>query len=473
MAKDTPGPQEYFDSAMILVGQGRINEAGAYFEKALLLKPDYHEAWGNRANVLHHVGNHFDAILNYNQAIQIAPKRPEYWNNRGATWLDMRCLDKAGEDYRKAIELAPDMAEAHSNLGNLCKLRGKIPEAKQHYKDAIKANPSYIDAKLNKSIMDLESGDLIEGFTDYEVRWKSGQLPPRGFPYPSWEGEDLNGKRLILYSEQGLGDAVQFVRYATEIKRLYPNATVAVEVRQTLVKLCQTVPGVDEVITYGEDPKKADYVCAMLSAPRVLKTTMETIPAPYSYMTPSPYRVEVWKHRIKEDLGKFGGVKLVGICWSGQSRPMQPVANSVDQRRSTNLAQWAPLAIPGVLFVNLQMGAGAAQIKSPPVGMTIADYSEQFDDFADTAALIQNLDLVISVDTSVVHVAAAIGKPVWMLSRFDGCWRWHGDRSDSPWYPTLRQFRQPAYGDWDALFKQVAEELKQWAVDQPLHIAAE
>jgi hypothetical protein len=231
----------------------------------------------------------------------------------------------------------------------------------------------------------------------------------------------------------------------------------------------KTVPGVDEVVTYGDRMPEQDYCCAMLSAPRVCGTTLETIPGPVRYISADKHRIGVWRDRINEDLAQFGDRLKVGICWSGMSRPMQPIADSVDKRRSTALAQWAPIAeVPGVLFVSLQCGAPAEQVKRPPVGMTIADYSEQFDDFADTAALIENLDLVITVDTAVVHCAAALGKPTWMLSRFDGCWRWLGARRDSPWYPTLTQFRQPAPGDWDSVMKEVAAELAAPAVTAPL-----
>src|SRR5258708_7659671 len=343
------------------------------------------------------------------------------------------------------MKLNPKLVESHNNRGNALKLLGRIKEARAEYCKALQINPDYVDGRLNKSIMDLEHGDFVEGFKDYESRWRSGQLQPRGFPCPNWEGEDLNGKRLLLWAEQGLGDAVQFVRFASQIKKLYPYTKIAVEVRGTLAKLCSTVPGVDEVVEYGENPREADYACAMLSAPRILKTTMESIPAPQRYMWPSPYRIQVWRDRIKTDLANLGAKMLIGICWSGQSRPLQPVANSIDARRSTALAQWQPLALPGVVFVSLQTGAGLAQVKTPPVGMTIADFSDNFDDFADTAALMECLDLIISGDTAVPHVAAACGRPVWMLSRVGGCWRWHGDREDSPGDSTLREFRQKNY----------------------------
>jgi len=456
MTTKGPTPIDYFDTAMMLVAQNRLIEAGAYFEKAILLKPSYAEAWGNRGNVLHALGNHFDAILNYNQAIAHNANMAEFWNNRGATWVDLRCIEKGLSDYAQALKLNPKLVESHNNRGNALKLLGRIKEARAEYCKALQINPDYVDGRLNKSIMDLEHGDFVEGFKDYESRWRSGQLQPRGFPCPNWEGEDLNGKRLLLWAEQGLGDAVQFVRFASQIKKLYPYTKIAVEVRGTLAKLCSTVPGVDEVVEYGENPREADYACAMLSAPRILKTTMESIPAPQRYMWPSPYRIQVWRDRIKTDLANLGAKMLIGICWSGQSRPLQPVANSIDARRSTALAQWQPLALPGVVFVSLQTGAGLAQVKTPPVGMTIADFSDNFDDFADTAALMECLDLIISVDTAVPHVAAACGRPVWMLSRFDGCWRW----------------RQKNYGDWNGLFEEVSVELKK-LLEPSVALAAE
>jgi tetratricopeptide (TPR) repeat protein len=472
----TPSARDWFDTAMAFVAQGRIQDAVCAFQNALLRQPDYHEAWANRGNAVHQLGNHFDAILNYNQAIALNDRMAEYFNNRGATWVDLGAHDKAAQDYRRAIELEPKMATAHSNLGHLAKMKGDIDGAKAAYQAAIDIDPNSTDARLNKSIMDLESGDLVRGFRDFEVRWRSGQIPPRGLPCPDWEGENLNGRRLILYAEQGLGDTIQFVRYAAVIKDLYPACRITVECRVAVARLLKSAAGVDDIVVYGDPIPGQDYACAMMSAPRVLGTIMDTIPAPVSYLRADPHRVELWRQRIWDEIPvQFRDRIRVGICWSGASRPLQPLADSIDKRRSTSLMQWAPLAgVPDVLFFSLQAGPPSAQVRNPPAGMTIADWAEQFDDFADTAALIETLDLVISVDTAVVHCAAALGKPTWMLSRFDGCWRWHGDRRDSPWYPTLTQFRQAKPGDWDSVFKQIAQELSDLQRNQvkPL-IAAE
>jgi tetratricopeptide (TPR) repeat protein len=473
--------QDWFDSAMMMVANGDMVQAAILFQNAIMVRPDYHEAWANRGNCLHALSSHFDATLNYNMAIHHNANMAEYWNNRGATWADLRCYEKALDDYRHAIALNPKMSQAHSNMGNILKMMGKIEEARHAYVNAIEADPNYIDAQLNKSIMDLERGDLAEGFKGFEVRWKSGQIPPRGLPCPDWNGEDLNGKRIVLYSEQGLGDTLQFCRYATVIKERYPYSRITIECRLPLAKLMKTVSGVDDVVVYGDRMMEQDYACAMMSAPRVCGTTMETIPAPMKYISADPHHVEKWRTEFnKEHMAPFKDWLKVGICWSGQSRPLQPIADSVDKRRSTALSQWAPVAeAANVLFVSLQAGAPAEQVRRPPQGMTIVDYSEHFDDFADTAALIENLDLVISVDTAVVHCAAALGKPTWMLSRYDGCWRWHGARKDSPWYPTLTQFRQPSPGDWDGVMKAVAADLKRsmmttqaWA-SQQMPVAAE
>lgn len=455
--------QDWFDSAMMLVSKGDVMQAAHLFQKAVMVKPDYHEAWANRGNCLHGLSSHFDAILNYNQALALNNRMAEYWNNRGATWADLQCYEKSLDDYRHAIALNPKMGQAHGNMANALKNLGRREEARRAYVNAIEADPNYIDAQLNKSIMDLEDGNLVEGFKDYESRWRSGQIPPRSLPCPNWEGEDLNGKRLVLYAEQGLGDTLQFCRYATVIKETWPYCRLTIECRLAVARLMKTVPGVDEVVIYGDPMAEQDYCCAMLSAPRVIGTTMETIPAPVKYISADPHRIEVWRKRMEEDLSAYKDWLKVGICWSGASRPLQPIADSVDKRRSTALSQWAPVAeAANTLFVSLQAGPPAEQVRRPPQGMSIADYSEQFDDFADTAALIENLDLVISVDTAVVHCAAALGKPVWMLSRMDGCWRWHGDRKDSPWYPTLSQFRQKSPGDWDGVMKEVSAALRSW-----------
>lgn len=437
--------------------EGRIAESIKEFEEAIFLKPKYAAAYSNRANALQHVGNSFDAILNYQKAIEIEPDVADYHNNLGAALMDRGRMEEAQECYYKALELKPKLAVALLNLGNVERAKGNTSPAADFYREAIEADPENNMAELALSLALLELGQYKEGWERYESRWKSGQLPKRGLKFPDWEGGRLlPGSAILIYSEQGFGDALQFCRYAAKVKEA-SGAKVYFEVRQPLVRLLKSLEGVDDVIPYGEKlPKDITHTIAVMSIPRVLGTTVETIPNAVPYLSVSNERIQSWEEELRL---LPHGIK-VGICWAGMSRPSQPTAQLIDERRSMRLEQFAEAAkVKGVSWVSLQLGPPLEQIKSPPPGMTILDVSENLDDFYDTASLIKNLDLVITVDTAVCHVAGALGVPTWMLSRFDGCWRWLGNRKDSPWYPTLRQFRQPKAGDWQSVVKEVAAEL--------------
>lgn len=472
--------QDYFDHGNMHLQAGRHVDALMAFQAAVMQKPDFAGAWFQRGMMLYTIGNCFDAILNYGQALAIE-QNPRYYANRGVAWADLQHYASALADYETALKIDPNLVITYQNRASLHQLCGRIQEAFNDFAKGLELEPNNIGCQLGKSMMQLALGDLVEGFKGFESRWHCGQIPQRGLNVPSWDGEDLNGKTIMIYHEQGHGDTIHFIRYATEIKRKYTKSTIKAEVRWPLVRLIKTVPGVDEVVPYGEDHGHIDYGCAVISCARVMGTTMETIPAPRQYIRADQHLVQKWRKDLDADLSSIPHTARVGICWAGGRRPFQPLANSIDARRSTQLAQWAPLQdVPGVVFVSLQAEEDIAkqiQTQKPPQ-MTIlwpgrGGQHEPFEDFADTVALIENLDLVISVDTAVMHVAAALGKPTWMLSRFDGCWRWFGDRPDSPWYPTLRQFRQPEQGDWASVFKRVANELRAFVAGDAMKEAAE
>jgi hypothetical protein len=310
----------------------------------------------------------------------------------------------------------------------------------------------------------LELGQFEEGWKEYDWRWKSGQLPPRGLTVPEWQGEPAESSTdvLLFYAEQGFGDTLQFMRYAPLIKQKW-GGKVILEVRLPLLRLARTLKGIDGVVAFGEQlPINMKKCLPMMTAPKIMGTNLNTIPTNIPYLHPDHSRIRVWRERLKQ---LPPGIRI-GICWAGGSRPFQPIANAVDKRRSTTLDEFKPLCLPGVSFVSLQIGPNASQVQSPPAGMIIADWSEVIDDFSDSAALMECLDLIITVDTSTVHLAGAIGRPVWMLSRFDNCWRWMGYREDSPWYPTLRQFTQPSQGDWSGLMQNVKRELQRFCLAQ-------
>jgi hypothetical protein len=260
----------------------------------------------------------------------------------------------------------------------------------------------------------------------------------------------LAGKTILLHAEQGLGDVLQFCRYAPLVAA---QADVVLQVPGPLVRLLTSLPGRGRIVAEDEPLPEFDLHCPLLSLPFAFKTTLETIPRAIPYLAAAPAAVAAWRDRLVV----LSGLR-VGICWAGN-----PVVQSIDGRRSVGLARLAPLGdIAGAHFVSLQKGVAGADAVRPPNGMTIHDWTDELQDFADTAALIEALDLVITVDTAVAHLAGALGKPVWILSRFDACWRWLDGRDDSPWYPTARLFRQTAAGDWDDVVARVGGALREY-----------
>ena len=291
-----------------------------------------------------------------------------------------------------------------------------------------------------------------------ERRWKGGQ--------PQWSGEDLQGKTIYVFSEQGFGDTLQFIRYAPLAAQR--GARVIVRVQPELVRLVATLKGVEDVGPYGRVPDDFDLYCPIMSLPRAFGTRLDTIPANVPYLSPEPGLVEGWQRRLA------GGRALrVGIVWSSGIRDYDRSIFYAGISKSMTLAQFAPLArVPDVVFYSLQKGEPAREADRPPAGMRLFDVANELRDFADSAALIAALDLVITVDTAVAHLAGALGKPVWNLVKFHGCWRWLVNRPDSPWYPTMRLFRQPDPGNWRSVAEAVASALEDFAAHRRMSQAA-
>jgi len=430
------------------------------FEKALLIEPNEALAWNNRGLCLLNLNHPFDAVMNIDKAIAVNPKEAAYYCNKGAALYELNLLDEALSCYDTAVTLNPEFPEAWNNIGNTKKYQGKLPEAIAAYKKAVESNPDYVDARLHLSFAQLMNGEFEEGWKEFEWRWKSPQLPPRGLKMPQWNGESLAGKTILVYGEQGFGDSLQFMRYAPLIKKLYSDATVYLEVRLPLKRLMETIKDIDKVFALGEKlPGGIDYVIPCMSLPRIFGTTIDNIPWNGPYFHIDEHDSSRWISSL-DRLPK--GVK-VGLCWAGMSRDGNPLAQLVDQKRSTSLQMFAPAAkIPGISWVSLQKGPSTDQLKQCPAGMVIGDFTEEFYDFYDTGSMIQNLDLVIGVDTAVIHLAAALGKPTWMLNRWSGCWRWLQDKTDTPWYPSMRIFNQPAPGAWGPVIEEVAVALRQF-----------
>jgi len=429
-------PAAHYNLGIALAERREWHAAVAAYREAIRLNPSYTAAYINVGNVLVDVWEPERAVAAYRNAIALDPAYPRVYSNLGNALREHDRFAEGLVAVRRALTLDPALASAHHNLGNALMEQARHADAEASYKRAIALTPDHAAAHFGLSLMQLHQGDYARGWATYEWRWRTGDsFPPPG---PRWQGEDVAGKTVLLYAEQGFGDTLHFVRYAPMVAAL--GARVLLEAPEPLKRLLERTPGVERVTTHGTPPPAHDLQCPLLSLPQAFGTRLETIPADIPYLHADPALVERWQARLPED-----GTLRVGLVWAGNPRRNQISAHSIDRRRSMRLEQFAPLAgVPGVRFYSLQKGEEtASQAKAPPPGMDLVDVMDAVGDFADTAALIATLDLVIGVDTSVIHLAGGLGRPVWMLSRFDACWRWLAGREDSPWYPTMRVFRQP------------------------------
>jgi tetratricopeptide (TPR) repeat protein len=437
----------------------RHEEAIASCDRAIALRPNYPEAHNNRGNALNALARHTDAVASYDKAIGFAPKYAEAYNNRGNALYHLGRAAEAAASYELAIAIRPEYAEAYNNRGNALGFLQRCEPALASYDRAIALKPDYAEALFNKSVLLLLMGRLAEGWRLYEWRKKKA-IAARDYPQPIWLGEtDIAGKTILLTEEQGLGDTIQFCRYAPLVAQR--GARVILEIPPQLTRLAASLAGVAQIVEAGRPLPAFDCHCPLLSLPLAFKTELAAIPAAIPYLKADPDQSNSWKDRLGEKK------KLrVGLVWSGGIRPNQPV--SVNQRRNIPLAKFAALKSWDVDFYSLQKGqpgeAELAELKgSHWNGPDILDFTSAIGDFADTAAFMNNLNLVITVDTAAAHLAGALGKPVWILIRFDTDWRWLLDRTDSPWYPTARLFRQEKPGDWDGVIQRVKAELERWA----------
>jgi len=508
--------QEMFNLAAQLHRDVRIDEAEKIYRQILAARPNHAIASINLGTLLHDARRFADAVLVYRRALALDGSAAQIWSNLGNTLFEMEEYDlsveacraalainpnlfsghnnlgnalklkndfaAASEHYRRTIELSPEFPLAHSNLGTILHAQGRLEEAIACFRRAIELSPRYAEAfsnmatslgdlgrndeameafatalairpdyataRWNRGLMLLRLGDMEHGWPEYDWRWKvQGLIKDRyQFSQPKWNGEDLAGRRILLHSEQGFGDAIQFVRYVPMVA--LRGGRIILNVQDELVRLLANFPGVEEISGWSQTPGRFDVHCHLLSLPGIFKTTVETIPAKDKYLSADPALVAIWKERLRGEPGR-----KIGIAWAG--RPQ----HSNDRARSMKLAAFAPLAgAPNTRFFSLQKGETAAQAAERP--FPIVDYSAELYDFAETAALIENLDMVIAADTSVVHLAGALGKPVWVFVPFVPDFRWMLNRNDTPWYPTMRLFRQERMDDWATPIAKAAEALR-------------
>lgn len=453
---------DMFVEVCALQKKGDYTNALPILNKVLVEDPKFAPGWNNRGAMLQKLGFPFDAVMNYEKAIQCSPEAAEHYNNRGAAYIDLGKYEEAIADFDRAAVRNPRMAEIKNNKGNALMQLNRVEEAVDAYRSAISLRPDYNDGHLGLALSLLKAGRYEEGWKEFEWRWGHQDMVARNLPYPKWDGDKAENpdQGLLLYGEQGLGDDLQFMRYAALAKGKAWFGKVYLELRQPLVRIASTMDGIDGVIAFGEKPP-ANVVCVApaMSVPGLIWPKYKEIPSTCPYIFADEYRVGLWRERLEA----LPPGPLIGLCWAGMNRDKSPAASSIDARRSMQLQQFRPLTmLKGISWVSLQMGPAAQQLTSPPTGMLCGDWTCDLYDFYDTAALIECLDLVITVDTSVAHVAGALGKPVWMLSRYDGCWRWLKQREDTQWYPTMRIFNQKEHGNWEEVIERMEVALRQF-----------
>jgi Tfp pilus assembly protein PilF len=458
---------------------GRIPEAEAIYEDILRREPDHADAWhmlglaaaqrgqaetalawmarairlnpapafyhNNLGNVLHDLERFTDALLCYQEALRLDPGYAEAHHNMANTLEELDRFEEALSHHLEAIRLKPDFAQGFSSLGSTLRRQGLYSEALACFEQALALDPGLADAHAERATLWLLTGDFQRGWLEYEWRWMAKGFTGRRIQGPLWDGTSAAGQRILLHAEQGLGDTLQFIRYAPLVKGL--GATVLVECQPRLAPLLRHMPDIGQVIAAGDPLPYFDAHLSLLSLPRVFQTTLESIPRVVPYLRAPEERVRLWRGRLRGD-----GRRRVGLVWAGNPEYKD------DRRRSLNLSELAPLArVQGVRYFGLQRGGAAAE---PPEGLEIEDLEKAATDILDTAAAMLNLDLVITVDTMVAHLAGALGVPVWTLLAQRADWRWLLEREDSPWYPTMRLFRQPATGGWRPVVERVAEALE-------------
>lgn len=430
--------------------QGMLNEAIRCYQNAIEINSDYAEGYNSIGNALKDEGKLEEAIIYYNKALQIKPDYAYAYYNLANIFQNQGKFEKAISYYCIALHLKPSSIEVYNNIGNAYLDQGCFDRALFYYQEGLKKKPSYAEIIFNQATTHLLKGNLIKGWEGYEWRFRRSAKHTvyiHSYDKPRWDGSFFRGKRLFVHAEQGLGDALQFVRYLPMVKAR--GGTVIFESPKQLFGLMQNFPGIDEltIMSYEKkSDKEFDFYIPLMSLPWIFKTTIDTIPAKIPYFSSDPIKCKYWRRRLAGD-----GFK-VGLVWSGQYRPPYD--------RFILLEKFAPICkIKGVRLYGLQKGDAAGQIDRLPEDMQIINLGDELVDFTDTAALIENLDLIISIDTSVVHLAGAMAKPTWVLLRFIPDFRWLMHREDSPWYPTVRLFRQSVRGDWDSVILKVAREL--------------
>ena len=452
-ARLQPGDaQVHNDLGVALARLRKLDEAATCYREAIGLEPRFAQAHNNLGVILKDQGQLAEAAACFGEALRLNPTYAGAYNNLGNAHRDRGCCQEAADCYAAALRCRPDFPEAHNNLGALRALEGKWDQALACYEQALHLRPDYADAHWNRAIAWLIQGDFERGWPEFEWRWRQPQVGPPPFPAPFWDGTPLCGKTILLYAEQGLGDTFQFIRYAPLVKER--GGQVVMACQRPLRHVLRRCPGVDRLVAEGDPVPGFDVHAPLMSLPGILGTTLATIPARVPYLSADSVLVEQW-HR---ELSSFRGFRI-GIAWQGDPR------HPVDRWRSIPLEEFAPLSmLPGTHLFSLQKGPAVTQLGQLADRCRVIDLGSSLDEssgaFMDTAAAMMNLDLVVTSDTAIAHLAGALGVAVWVILGRVPDWRWLLDREHSPWYPTMRLFRQEQRGDWQGVLRRVAAEVR-------------
>ena len=441
--------EAYYNRGNVLQELKLLDDAVASYDRAIALKPDFAGAYNNRGNALQKLRQLEDAVASYNQAIALKPDDAKAYCNCGVVLRELGKLDDAVASYDRAIALKPDYPEACNNLGVALENLGKLDDAVASYNRAIALKPDYAEAYWNKSLALLLGEDFNNGWELYEWRWKTATLlsPKRDFPQPLWSGkESLAGKTILLHSEQGLGDTIQFCRYARSVADVCDR--VILEVEPPLIGLLQELAGVADVIAKDSALPPFDYHCPLLSLPLAFKTDLHSIPFSEKYLRINAGKLAYWAKKLGER-----NKPRVGIVWSGNA------THKNDYNRSIPLADMIKKLPSPCQYVSLQKEVRDSDQSALMSNPAILHFGNELHDFADTAALSELMDVVISVDTSVAHLSGALGKTTWILLPFSPDWRWLLNRDDSPWYKSVTLYRQPKIGEWESVLANVSADL--------------
>ena len=428
--------------------QGNADEAVAAYQRVIGLSPADVTALTGLGDALKLLGQLDAAAIAYRSAIGIDGASSPLHDKLGLCLHECGQTDEAINGFRRAVGCDSSCADGHGNLGAALLAKGRIDDALGSLEQALAIDPGYVDARFNRGLARLLTGDWERGWADYECRRQLSRINVRDFPQPLWDGSPLNGRTILLHAEQGLGDTLQFVRYVSLVRQQVHQlgGRVLLLAPKPLLPLLKLADGFDQIASDVENLPLFDVHAPLLSLPGILCTTLESVPADVPYLAANTELTALWEERLQDARGL-----RVGINWQGDPN------NHMDRTRSIPLMQFAPLAdVADVSLISLQKGPGSEQLSAIASQFDVVHLGNDVDEtagaFMDTAAIMQSLDLVITSDTSIAHLAGGLGVPVWVALSFVPEWRWLRDRDDSPWYPTVRLFRQPQPGDWPGLF---------------------